>query len=256
MNHKKLYIVLFAFSLACFMILCGFAHQWKQFLTVDKVEVEGNYILQQQDVISLSGIPLGKEIFQVSLDSVRMSIKTNSYVEDVHVSRILPGIIHIQLVERQPIASLMLSKQYYLDKNGNLLPKISTDVIMDLPVITGVNIDAKNISFGNKILEMDVYSALQILETANSLNREIYDFISEVNLNYGNDITIYSSDCGIPINLGRDEYQKKLLLTYTFWKQHVIKRGAENLKSVDVRFSDQIVVIWKNEINKTADIKI
>jgi cell division protein FtsQ len=256
MNQKKLYIVLFVFSLTCFLILCGFAHQWKQFLTVDNVEVEGNYILQPQDVINLSRIPLGKEIFQVSLDSVMLSVKTNSYVEDVHVTRILPGIIHIQIVERQPIASLILNKQYYLDKNGNLLPKISTDVIMDLPIITGVKIDAKNISFGNKINEMDVYAALQILETANNMNREIYDFISEINLSYGNDITIYSSDCGIPINLGRDEYQKKLLLTYTFWKQLVSKRGAENLKSVDVRFSDQIVVIWKNELNIIADTKI
>lgn len=256
MNQKKIYIVLFVFSLACFILLCGFAHQWKDFLTVEKIEVEGNYILQQNEIIKLAKIPIGKEIFRVSLDTVRMCLMTNSYVEDVRVSRVLPDIIHIQLSERQPLASLMLNKLFYLDKDGNLLPKINTDVVMDLPIITGVKIDAKNLLIGKKVLDNEIDIALRILETALSVKKEIYDLISEVNLNYGDDITIISSDHGIPINIGREEYRKKLVLTYAFWNQLVKTRGAENLISVDVRFKDQIVVIWKDEIIKKAETKI
>lgn len=256
MNQKKIYLVLFVFSLACFIILCGFAHQWKDFLTVEKIEVEGNYILQENEIVKLTKIPIGKEIFRVSLDSVRMRLMTNSYVEDVRVSRILPDIIHIQLAERRPLASLMLKKLFYLDKNGNLLPKINTDVVMDLPIITGVKIDTKNLLVGKKVLDDEITIALGILETAASVNKEIYDFISEVNLNHGDDITIISSDHGIPINFGREEYKNKLVLTYTFWNQLVKTRGAENLISVDVRFKDQIVVIWKDEIIKKAETRI
>jgi cell division protein FtsQ len=256
MSSKKIYFILLIFSIACFIILCGFAHQWKQFLTVEKIVVEGNYILPQNDVVRLAGIPIGKEIFSVSLDTVRMHIKANSYVEDVHVSRILPGVIYIQISERQPIASLMLNKLYYLDKSGYLLPKIQTDVIMDLPVVTGVNFDVQKSLSGFKVSEEDVYTALQILSTAQNINKEIYDLISEVHLNYGNDITIYSSDYGVSINLGRNNYDTKLRLTWLFWKQFVNKRGAENLKSVDVRFNDQIVVVWKDKIIKPSDTKI
>ncbi len=256
MNRKKIYIVLFVFSLACFILLCGFAHQWKDFLTVENIEVEGNYILQQNEIIKLAKIPIGKEIFRVSLDSVRIRLMANSYVEDVHVSRILPDIIHIQLSERQPVASLMLNKLFYLDSDGNLLPKINTDVMMDLPIITGVKLDVNNLSVGKKVLDNEINIALRILKTASSVNKEIYDFISEVNLNYGDDIVIISSDHGIPINIGREEYKNKLILTYTFWNQLVKTRGAENLISVDVRFNDQIVVVWKDEIIKKAETRI
>jgi cell division protein FtsQ len=256
MNQKKLYIVLFIFLFACFLIMCGFAHQWKQFLTVEKIEVEGNYILQQEEVICLANIPLGNELYMISLDSVRMRLMAHSYIDDVHISRILPNIIHIQLTERKPIASVMVNKLYYVDKNGRMLPKISTDVIMDLPIITGVNIDAASIMPGRRIPNNDIYTAVQILDTLSNLNTEINDFISELNLNYGNDVIIYSSDYGVPINLGRDEYQKRILLTFAFWKEVVSKRGAENLKCVDVRFNDQVVVVWKDAINKTSDTKI
>jgi cell division protein FtsQ len=238
------------------MILCGFAHQWKQYLSVEKIEVEGNYILSTQEIINLSKIPIGMEIFQVSLDTVSMYIKKNYYVKDVYVTRVLPDIIHIQLIERQPIASLMLERLYYLDNEGIILPKISTDVILDLPIVTGIDIDTRKITPGTKIPEGEIYCALRLLETAMKMNTEFYDLISEINLNYGDEIMIYSSDYGIPINFGREGYDKKIMLLYTFWKQVVSKRGADNLKSIDVRFDDQVVVVWKNEANINLDTKI
>lgn len=264
MNQRTVYIIVFVFTLVSFLTICGFAHQWKQVLSIENIEVENEYMVNEDEILKLAGIKVGDGFYDVSLDSVRNRLLVQKYIKEVIITRKMNGVVHIDVRERRPIANLNLGKTWYIDREGVLLSKIQSNVILDLPVISGfgTNMLAPNSSgptfvAGNKVPSADVTIALSILTSSLEVDEDLYYLISEINLNHGRDIFIYTSDYGIPINIGREQYKKKLQLLSTFWRQFVIPKGAGNLESVDVRFNDQVVVRWKpEEVKKSLETMI
>lgn len=237
-----------------FLLLCGFAHQWKQIIVVEKVEVQGIYILPEREVVKLAAVRFGNPIFEINLDSIRTGLFRNEYVEEANISRSLSGILHISIRERKPIGSLMLSRMWYVDEKGILLRKIPASVVLDLPIISGIKLEPETIKGGTVIPNTDAQTAISILSEAMKIDEDLYYLISEIDLNYGKDIVIYSSDYAVPINIGRGKYEHKLKLLSAFWQRFVVVRGSQYLESVDARFKNQLVVKWKEEqkvLNRT-----
>ncbi len=230
-----------------FLLLCGFANQWKQIILVEKIELNGIYILPERDVVKLAGIKFGTPIFEYNLDSIRTALLKNEYIEEANISRNFSGTFHITIRERKPIGSVMLDKIWYVDEKSTLLRKIPSSIVLDLPIISGVQLEPKSIKEGNVISYTDVQTAISILTEVMKIDEDMYFLISEIDLNYGKDIVIHSSDYGVPINIGRGNYSQKLNMLSTFWQKYVVTRGAQNLKSVDLRFKNQLVVKWKEE---------
>ncbi len=268
MNQRTVHIIVFVFTLVSFLTICGFAHQWKYILSIESIEVENEYILNENEILKLAGIKVGDGFYDVSFDSVRNRLLKQKYIKEVIIVRKMNGVVHIDVRERRPIANLNVGKTWYIDSEGILLSKIQSNVILDLPVISGFgkNMLAPNGSGlaqnsldpifieGDKVPSDDINNALTILTLALDVDEDLCYLISEINLNNGRDIIIYTSDYGVSINIGRERYKKKLQLLSAFWKQFVIPRGAGNLKSVDVRFIDQVVVRWKpEEIKKSLE---
>ena len=71
--------------------------------------------------------------------------------------------------------------------------------------------------------------------------------ISEINMNSGSDIILYSSDVGVPIILGRGDVTRKLLMLENFWNDFVATNDVEKLRYIDLRFEDQVVVKWLHQ---------
>lgn len=247
MTLKTTYIIFFVLITILFFLLCGFANQWKQIIVVEKVEVQGIYILPQRDVVKLAAIKFGVPIFNINLDSIRTGLLRNEYVEEANISRSFSGTLHIAIRERKPIGSLMFNKMWYVDDNGRLLSKIPASVVLDLPIISGVKLEPEKIKGGTVISYTDAQTAISILSEVMKIDEDLYFLISEIDLNYGKDIIIHSADYGVPINLGRGNYSHKLKLLSAFWQKYVVTRGSQNLESVDVRFKNQLVVKWKEE---------
>lgn len=254
MTLKTTYLIFFVLITISFLLLCGFANQWKQIIVLEKVEVSGIYILPERDVVKLAAVRFGNPIFQINLDSVRTGLLRNEYIEEAKISRSLSGTLHISIRERKPIGSLMLSRMWYVDDKGLLLSKIPASVVLDLPIISGIKLEPETLKGGAVIANTDAQTAISILSEAMNIDEDLYYLISEIDLNYGNDIVIYSSDYAVPINIGRGNYQHKLKLLSAFWHKFVVARGSQNLESVDVRFKNQLVVKWKEEqkvLNRT-----
>lgn len=227
--------------------MCGFANQWKQIIVIEKVEVQGVFILPERDVVKIAATQFGTPIFDINLDSIRTGLLRNEYIEEANISRSFSGTLHIAIRERKPIGSLMLNKMWYVDEEGILLRKIPESVVLDLPIISGIKIEPEKIKGGTTLLNSDTRTAISILSEVMKINEDLYFLISEIDLNYGKDIIIYSSDYAVPINIGRGNYEHKLRLLSAFWQKYVVARGSQNLESVDVRFKNQLVVKWKEE---------
>ena len=77
-------------------------------------------------------------ILRVDLDAMQTRIKKLPWVHDVTVVRRLPGIIHLQVREREPFALYEEGRKTALiDKNGDVIIRNHLQTFEHLPVLSG-----------------------------------------------------------------------------------------------------------------------
>ena len=230
-------------EVAIFLLLFVFATEWKESLVVQHVVVSGARLLPATDVYGWAGVPMKKSLFGTNLFDIYGKVAAQPFVKTASVSRQLPDAVHIHIEEREPIASLNIGQMYFIDEDGVLLPHLHTVVNLDVPVINGIGaIDQVHV--GEVVVSNEVFQAIEILKTARVVDTAIYRLISEVNMNNGGDITLYSVDSGVPIILGRGEIGRKLVTFRAFWDAILKNDDPKKLRSIDLRFDEQVVVRW------------
>jgi cell division septal protein FtsQ len=231
--------------LAVVVVLCLFSWEWKDSLKIQRVIVTGARILTAQQIFTLAGVPSSAPMYEVDLFKVRQRILTQPFIKSATVSRAYPNVLRVDVVERIPIASLSGGQLRYIDTDGMVLPFVQSPAKLDLPVVSGIN-GIQNARVGDTIVNDELTQAIRLLETTQRIDSSLYHFVSEVNMNAGGDIILYSTDAGVPIILGRDKVGRKLLTLQSFWTDFVRTDSVGRLRQVDLRFEDQVVVKWQN----------
>jgi cell division protein FtsQ len=226
------------------------ANLWKSDLRIADVRVQGTLIVAEKEILALANINKDQKLYDVDLLAAQRRIRQNAFVKSVVVSREAPNRISISVQERTPIAAVVLDNIRYLDAEGVVLPPAQSENIFDLPVLTGA---FQNGEFGSgkQVEKSDVREALEILVTAREFSDELYRRISEVHLEPGRDIILYTAECGVPVIFGRGDVAMKLAKLDGFWKDVVPHHGAHELAYIDVRFEDQVVVRWNHDSEET-----
>ena len=223
-----------------------FSWKWKDSLKIHRVIVVGTHILKAQDVFGMANISTNSPMYQDDISGVVKRIGSQPFVKSVLVNRQLPNAIRIEIVEREPIASLSNGQLQYVDTEGVLLPYNQSSVQFDLPMISGVR-NLKNMMMGKTVENKDLTQAIEVLRTALSIDSAVYHLISEVKMGDEDNIVLYSSEGGVPINLGRGEIPRKLLTLQKFWNGFVKPGDADKLKYIDLRFDGQVVAKWNRD---------
>ena len=148
---------------------------------ITKIEINGNSQVSNENIISISGIKKGENIFKFN-SSVIQNIKENQYIEDVKIKRKLPGTVLITIDERNTKYQIKLINSYaYIDKNGYIL-EISS-LKREVPVIVGFNVTENNL-INKKRLEIENLEKLnkiqKIMDAAKLI--EIDKIITEINI--------------------------------------------------------------------------
>lgn len=219
------------------------AQIWKRDLKVAGVRTEGNRILSTLDIQRLANVPAGVRLFDVDLAAIEKRVEKNPFVREAAVQRDLPDRIAVRIEEREPIAALSSNRLLYLDAEGMVLPFVRSENVFDLPVITGA-LQEQDCTPGHKVTGKSLQEALQLLRAALELDENLYRRISEVSIRDNGDLVAYTVDFGIPVVFGRGDLAMKLATLESFWSSVVNSRGANELASIDVRFTDQVVVRW------------
>ena len=223
--------------------LIVWSNVWKKNLTVSNVVVEGNRIVEANEILQLSHVKKGSPMYELDLAAVQRDVASNFFIKDVMVERDLPSTIRVTVLERAPIVMINRSDIIYLDQDGIVLPHSISKETFDLQILSGIPADAP-MKTGSTMASSDVQEALLILAAAKSVSRELYHLISEVRLRNGGDIVLYAAESGVPILFGHGEVASKMVRLEKFWSEVVRDRGAQNLQYVDLRFDDQVVVRW------------
>lgn len=242
-HGKSVYVILTAMvAVGIFVLTMSFV--WRSHLIMNAVVVRGEQILTEQQVIELAHIPPHVGLYDVDLTTIEQNVRHSAFVKNVVVKRDAPSTMRIVIEERKPIAVLTTTKgrMFFIDDEGIILPHVAVAAAFDLPAITGAD-SAAALVVGQQTADGDILAALDALRAARAVGSDVFHLISEIHVRHGyHDLVIYSSDAGVPIIFGKGNAVKKMVELDAFWKQVVLQQGPQNIRYIDLRFDDQIVV--------------
>lgn len=107
--------------------------------SIRTITVDGTQRRTAEEVATLAGLAVGKNIFSVEPARAEAGILADPWIEKAKVVRNLPGTIDIVIAEREARALCSIGGELYLvTRDGDLFKKAASDDPTDMPVITGV----------------------------------------------------------------------------------------------------------------------
>lgn len=219
-NGKLLLFLLIIITVCCFCLFTpGFNVNKIIIQDVNKIEyVEshnydvaeentGNNHYTKQEIVDMSGIIIGTNIFKTSITQVEENIEKASYIKNATVLRVLPSTIRIEIEERTIVAYVDYIGAYMcIDETGYCVDSIKKESKKnDLPVIKGINaVDStKGFTIG-QILETDDNIKLQrLIYLLNLLKREELNLqIQEIDILDKENVIVIINNGDIKINFG------------------------------------------------------
>lgn len=186
---------------------------------ISKISVSGIERLTEEQVISVSGIGLGKNIFRTSIGRARKKIMSQPMVENVKILRKFPARIEISVEERKLFAYVPFGDVYYgIDKNCTVIETV-TECAEDSPKLTGLyTLEAPE---GGEIKFQNDGETELVKKIAGALYENgMGDVISELNLQNTVNIMLVTKS-GLIVQLADDselDYKIKLM-------KNIIDRG-------------------------------
>lgn len=167
-RKKRIRKRFFVFTILLIITSIALAFNLKTF-EIKEIFVKNNVKVTKDDIINLSGINIGDNIFYVSFYKAKKNILSNPYIKTVKLKRKLPNSIEISVTERLEAVYFQKGSYYILDDTGIFLRKSSE--VPNLLKIQGieniVSYDKNSISFKDKRYK-DAIEKITILNSSNS----------------------------------------------------------------------------------------
>lgn len=168
------YIVLSGFIVAGAVYLC-----LTMLFNVDRINIEGNTLYSERDIIETSGISKGQNLFEVDTDHAADKLySVYSYIEEAEVKRSFPNEVTITITEAQPFAVIEEADGYTLiSSKGKVLERSLEEVpygmvtVRGMSTVSGSEDDQKRLELLNKIMaamqkfEMKNYGFIDLSDT-------------------------------------------------------------------------------------------
>ena len=136
-RRKKHYLLRFLVLIA--LIAGAYVFLTSPVFSIDQITIEGNTLMSDDDIIKLSGVKVGDNMFERTGHKVKEALTENKYIADVKVSRELPNIYKIKITERQPVIAVSYNGKYIiLDEEGYAVDE--ADSTMHATLVTGIKI--------------------------------------------------------------------------------------------------------------------
>jgi len=205
---------------------------------VGSIRVENLNRLSEDEVVGLSDIHPGVNIFDLDLEAIGRKIAENPWVATAEVRRVFPRDVVIRVRERQPRAIVNLGYLYYLDDEGEVFKVLAASDSLDFPAITGLERSflLENPDQGRRLLKEAVGLLRQIdkrrIFTANQ--------VSELHIDTEDGLSLYTMDGGVPVHLGFTGFGAKLDRLERIYPKLQGRLAA--LKSIDLNVADRVIV--------------
>jgi len=209
--------------------------------SITQIEITGNKFLSEGQYIKFAQLENVENSSEMSTTLIRDRLEKHPYIKNIDVLMIERGIAKVKIYEKK-IDAILLSntKQFMITNNAEIIPLIVSTKNIDLPVIVSNRKENQTEIFGNAAKNEKLFCALKIISAAEVYDRQLYESISEINLDTGNNIFIQLTDFASPIYFGVGlEVEKTVFLSKVF-KHLKGNKLTDYLKYVDLRFTDLV----------------
>ena len=211
--------------------------------------------VNRTQILPVFGEDIGRNIFFVPLSSRRKQLETIPWVQQATVMRYLPDHLHVNIIERTPVAFVRQSDRVELtDADGVILdmpPALMAQHHYSFPVVTGIN--AKD-SLSSRRARMAVYQ--RFIAELDQNNRHLTEQVSEIDLSDPEDLraTLPEQGSDILAHFGEDHFLERLQVYQSHiaeWRQRYPK-----LIGVDLRYSGEVPLEMASDNGSAAPAKI
>jgi cell division protein FtsQ len=212
------------------------ASEW---LRVQQVVVRGNARLSPDDVEMLLTGLRKENILRVALDGYQQRLLDSPWIERATLSRVLPGTIDVDIVERTPMAVARLGQQLFLvDVRGGIIEEFGVGHRdLDLPIVDGLVQAPGGRSTPAQADRVQLTAdLLKSLAGRPDLGRRV----SQIDVANARDAVVMLNDDPIWLHLGRERFVERLS-TYLDLAPTLHER-FETIDSVDLRFEERVFV--------------
>ena len=207
--------------------------------TLRHVSMTLDNVLTREDVLSITDIHEGENIFSVNLAKAENALRATQVISDVHIERNLPDQIAITITARTPvawIAPLQDGSDPYSPENallvdadgGFMKPKHILSDYYRLPVIYGVR--TANIRNGELLDKEDLHLALALLDKSIRNTKNLLN-IRTLDISKGYCITVVN-DRNAKIIFDETKFDEQLARLRTLLEH--CQRSGQELKSVNL----------------------
>lgn len=174
-----------------------------------KINVMNNKLVKSDEIIALSGIKTGENIFRINTRECEKNISKDSYVASTNVQRKLPNIINIYVSERSAMYYVSNNGEYdIISENGIILN--SEKDIKNLKLICLNGFDLKNVKKGSAIGNEDSTQMISLCNVSKYIKLMPSSYtVTALDLGDPYNINLHFGD--IYVKLGDDSSLKKKL---------------------------------------------
>ena len=207
-----------------------------------EVELSGQKRLARADIERLAGIELGKNLFTFDSHKAVSGLLTNPWIQSAKVTRVLPGSLKVEIVEREARALALLGDQLFLlTPDGEPFKPVAADDPIDLPVVTGVS--ASELARSRDAARERLRTGLDILTLYDRLELSRVHKAQEVSLAPSGEATLTVGKSGIALELGQGPFPQKLAMAGRVIAELSRKKGSPAVVFLDNRAHPERVVV-------------
>ncbi len=223
--------------------------KWMQccpYFFVSEVELEGANTISKRELIGLSGIKPGDNIFSLDFEKIRERILENPWVREASIERRLPDKIIIHVDERVPFALARISDRIYLvDRFGEPFKPLDPKENFSAPVITGIELKGgPSTSKGPVLIDKDKMKiAVSIIKMSKKGVRALgFNNISQIDFPNERNVVIYTADKAVPFSLDRKRYKRQFYRAEKILVQLYNSGQYPKVLSVKVGYGDDMAL--------------
>lgn len=216
------------------------------YFAVTTVRVENNQRLLQEEVLALSDIEQGSNIFDLDLDMIGGKIEENPWVASARVERVFPNEVTIHVEERQPQAIIRLGYLYYVDIDGEIFKMLDAGDRLDYPLISGID---RQLLLDNPEQSRELLlGALGLLAELGERRVFGLDQVSELRVAPQEGITLYTYLGGVPVRFGQNGYSTKLDRLERIYRELQPRLAA--IDYIDLNVVERVIVKLESHRNR------
>jgi cell division protein FtsQ len=192
---------------------------------VTTIEVKGNRRAGNEELLRLSGLAVGRNLFTSDLDGAVSGISGQPWVKEVSVRRAFPHTIRVEVKEREPRLLVALDKLYFADTDGSLFKRALAGDDLDLPVVTGLSRESyrdhreQTEARLRGLIELaQSYEERQLAQRAGRLE--------ELSVDEDEGVTLHLGKGPVAVKLGEAPFEEKLDRLSTLWGEFE-RRGVQ-----------------------------